>query len=395
MKKAACGLLAALLALTGCTGQEGALPTAAPTNTPSAAQSTPTPTPVKKRVAQRGDFELDGPVLVVGDMPTEDVEPGENVLYSDRTYQRETVLSGEIYLVEDRLQKADPGLGGLHGAIEKLEGECLDMELTRDDEASDRTGLDCFRMVYLTDKDGMSYRNTDLYLQAENWDFRFHVAVPAKEYSDYADLVTFWISSVEVIEDSRIGWGNSSPETPVDEAPPEDQDALQEMSMIMNFAAGGVCDTEFRAYPRGSQPDSDLVWLVLAEYAQVLSGFEIYPKEEGRVYLTHEEMAALYDRCFGSGKLPKVPSSLRASGAVAQTEQGYTLAPMNRINYVTSFSPISYSVSEAGDYLISGSFMSGYSGDEQRLWRQGNITLHRNEGDEMPLYRIISINTNY
>ena len=36
-----------------------------------------------------------------------------------------------------------------------------------------------------------------------------------------------------------------------------------------------------------------------------------------------------------------------------------------------------------------------YSGDEQQLWRQGNITLHRNEGDEMPLYRIISINTNY
>lgn len=74
-----------------------------------------------------------------------------------------------------------------------------DLNAARDDALSARLGQSAYRVEYLTDMDGVSMQNMDIFVVMSDCGLCFHMETRADEYGDRRQIMDSWVDTLEIV----------------------------------------------------------------------------------------------------------------------------------------------------------------------------------------------------
>ena len=119
----------------------------------------------------------------------------------DGTYREELLFDTVVGIVIERVKRAEANEQAIARQIDSLNGTAAkDITIAKDDAVSAKVTYPAWRITYETGENEDTRSNLDIYIQTDDWDFRFHITAPADNIDDYKYAIPEWIEAVELFD---------------------------------------------------------------------------------------------------------------------------------------------------------------------------------------------------
>ena len=191
--------------VAGCGGEPEAQNTAEPTATATpetvataTPENSPAATPSVSAPVASGALSGKQDLMLVSSIAFKGAEMLENTQNEDGTYKERLLVDGLVTIGYERLLPAQAGEAGVKAAIEELETNPQGLQIAADDDLTDNISYSVWKAEYTVGSNEDTQSCIDYYIQTDDWDFRFHVAIPIDHYEEYEDAVDGWADALRV-----------------------------------------------------------------------------------------------------------------------------------------------------------------------------------------------------
>ena len=116
------------------------------------------------------------------------------------TYRHELEWGKVVAIVMQRLPRV---ANKQNAVVEQVgnqnESDMKDVVIKQDSKVTAALSYPAWRLTYTTGVDKYVRKNVDIYIQTDNWDFRFGVSIPTASYNEYAATIEDWIAALTLV----------------------------------------------------------------------------------------------------------------------------------------------------------------------------------------------------
>ncbi len=319
----------------------------------------------------------------------------ETIHYSDDSYISQ-YQNGQISVEISRLPGVDDAEQTVREAIIGIYAPEGEVSVARDDAATERLSYPVWKASYESGSGADAQYCQDYYVQTGTWDFCVHFCQYAQNQEEAAADFARWASNLRWVQDGVVSEPQPAALAPISQLDQQQQAQLDTILTLQRPLARTLLMAESTDFEAGGQPPADVAWLMIQQMVvNPPEGMMRAEIDQNRMMtLEAEEVEAIYQSCFASGRLPDITGV--TEGLIEHTGSQYRFVVGEDGDLDFSMTPLAFSVSRRdGEWTLAFDAICKDLSDDEIVERIAfTATFLPSQEHEAIPYRLVSVQRN-